>query len=157
MSYEEIYARSMEDPEGFWGDAAADIDWYRPWDKVLDDSNKPFYRWFAGGELNTCYNAVDRHVENGRADQLALIRQERGRLAERLARLPGVRRVWPSDANFLLLEAAEPRRLAEAARAGGVLIRDFSDSEWTPGCLRITVGLPAENDQLLAALEAADA
>jgi propionyl-CoA synthetase len=73
MSYEEIYARSMEDPEGFWGEAAADIDWYKPWDKVLDDSNKPFYRWFAGGELNTCYNAVDRHVENGRADQLALI------------------------------------------------------------------------------------
>jgi propionyl-CoA synthetase len=73
MSYKEIYARSMEDPEGFWGDAAADIDWYKPWDKVLDDSNKPFYRWFAGGELNTCYNAVDRHVENGRADQLALI------------------------------------------------------------------------------------
>jgi len=73
MSYEEIYARSMEDPEGFWAEAAGEIDWYKPWDKVLDDSNKPFYRWFAGGELNTCYNALDRHVENGRADQAALI------------------------------------------------------------------------------------
>jgi len=73
MSYEKEYARSMEDPEGFWADAAAEIDWYKPWDKVLDDSNKPFYRWFQGGELNTCYNAVDRHVENGRADQAALI------------------------------------------------------------------------------------
>ncbi|MES9901389.1 MAG: propionyl-CoA synthetase [Sedimenticola sp.] len=73
MSYNEIYTRSMEDPEGFWGEAAADIDWYKPWDKVLDDSNKPFYKWFAGGELNTCYNALDRHVETGRGDQAALI------------------------------------------------------------------------------------
>ena len=73
MSYEEIYARSMEDPEGFWGEQAAAIDWYKPWDKVLDQSRKPFYRWFAGGELNTCYNALDRHVEQGRADQAALI------------------------------------------------------------------------------------
>ncbi len=73
MSYENEYARSMEDPEGFWAEAAAEIDWYKPWDKVLDDSNKPFYRWFQGGELNTCYNAVDRHVEKGRADQAALI------------------------------------------------------------------------------------
>jgi propionyl-CoA synthetase len=73
MSYEEIYARSMEDPEGFWGEQAAAIDWYKPWDKVLDASSKPFYRWFAGGELNTCYNALDRHVEKGRADQAALI------------------------------------------------------------------------------------
>lgn len=73
MSYQEIYARSMSDPEGFWAEAAKDIDWNKPWDKVLDDSNKPFYRWFVGGELNTCYNALDRHVENGRADQAALI------------------------------------------------------------------------------------
>ena len=73
MSYEEIYARSMEDPEGFWGEQAEAIDWYKPWDKVLDESRKPFYRWFAGGELNTCYNALDRHVEQGRADQAALI------------------------------------------------------------------------------------
>ncbi|MCW8889536.1 MAG: propionyl-CoA synthetase [Sedimenticola sp.] len=73
MSYEEIYARSMEDPEGFWGEQAAAIDWYKPFEKVLDESNKPFYRWFAGGEMNTCYNALDRHVDNGRADQAALI------------------------------------------------------------------------------------
>jgi propionyl-CoA synthetase len=73
MSYDEIYARSMDDPEGFWGEAAAEIDWIKPWDKVLDDSNKPFYRWFRGGELNTCYNALDRHADGGRGDQLALI------------------------------------------------------------------------------------
>ena len=73
MSYQEIYTRSLEDPEGFWADAAKDIDWYKPAEKILDDSNIPFYRWFQGGELNTCYNALDRHVENGRGDQAALI------------------------------------------------------------------------------------
>ncbi|UCG74128.1 MAG: histidinol-phosphate transaminase [Chromatiales bacterium] len=86
--------------------------------------------------------------------QLARIRHERERLSARLAALPGVRRVWPSDANFILLEARDAAALAAAAKAGGVLIRDFSDSAWTPGCLRITVGRPQDNDQLLAALEA---
>ncbi|GAB4256679.1 propionyl-CoA synthetase [Deferrisoma sp.] len=71
--YDEIYRRSLEDPEGFWGEAAEQIAWTKRWDKVLDDSNPPFYRWFVGGELNTCYNAVDRHVEAGRGDQVALI------------------------------------------------------------------------------------
>jgi propionyl-CoA synthetase len=71
--YEEIFKRSIQDPAGFWGDAAKDIDWYKKWDKVLDDSNKPFYRWFTGGELNSCYNALDRHVKAGRANQIALI------------------------------------------------------------------------------------
>ncbi len=71
--FDRVYARSMEDPEGFWADAAEGIDWERKWDKVLDDGNPPFYRWFAGGRLNTCYNALDRHVDGGRAEQLALI------------------------------------------------------------------------------------
>ncbi|MBW1645800.1 MAG: propionyl-CoA synthetase [Deltaproteobacteria bacterium] len=71
--YDEIYRRSIEDPNGFWAEAAEDVQWVKKWDKVLDDSNKPFYRWFVGGELNTCYNALDYHVENGRADQVALI------------------------------------------------------------------------------------
>ena len=71
--FDEVKARSLRDPEGFWGEAAEAIDWERKWDKVLDDSNKPFYRWFTGGIVNTCYNALDRHVENGRADQAALI------------------------------------------------------------------------------------
>ncbi len=73
MSYDEIYARSMEDPDGFWGEVAGDISWNKPWDSVLDASNKPFYRWFKGAELNTCYNALDYHVESGRGDQAALI------------------------------------------------------------------------------------
>jgi len=72
-AYEEAYRRSLDDPEGFWGDAAAEIDWVKTWDRVLDDSNAPFYRWFAGAECNTCYNALDRHADGGRGDQAALI------------------------------------------------------------------------------------
>ena len=71
--FDAVYERSIEDREQFWAEAADDIHWYKRWDKVLDDSNPPFYRWFVGGETNTCYNAVDRHVEAGRGDQLAYI------------------------------------------------------------------------------------
>ncbi|MDH3594436.1 MAG: propionyl-CoA synthetase [Rhodospirillales bacterium] len=71
--FDEVYRRSLEDPEGFWAEAAGAIHWEKTWDKVLDDSEQPFYRWFAGGVLNTCYNALDRHVENGRGGQAALI------------------------------------------------------------------------------------
>ena len=71
--YDEAFKRSIEDPEGFWGEAARDIHWEKTWDKVLDDSNKPFYRWFTGGRLNTCYNALDLHIANGRGEQPALI------------------------------------------------------------------------------------
>ncbi len=71
--YLKAYQRSLNDPEGFWSDAAKDIHWDKPFTKVLDKSNKPFYKWFTDGKLNTCFNALDRHVENGHADQLALI------------------------------------------------------------------------------------
>lgn len=71
--YQTAYQRSVDDPEGFWAEAAREIDWIKPADKVLDDSAAPFYRWFVGGELNTCHNAVDRHVQNGRAEQPAII------------------------------------------------------------------------------------
>ena len=71
--YQQTYNHSLRDPEDFWAQAAADIDWIHPWDKVLDDSDAPFYKWFSGARLNTCYNALDRHVNNGRADQTALI------------------------------------------------------------------------------------
>jgi propionyl-CoA synthetase len=71
--YDEMYRRSLADPEGFWAEAATAIDWEKPWGRVLDDSRAPFYRWFAGGRLNSCHNALDRHVESGRADQPALI------------------------------------------------------------------------------------
>jgi len=71
--FDDVYRRSLEQPEEFWAEAAAAIDWTEPWDRVLDDSRAPFYRWFAGGHLNTCHNALDRHVDRSRADQLALI------------------------------------------------------------------------------------
>ncbi|HYZ37823.1 MAG TPA: propionyl-CoA synthetase [Pseudonocardiaceae bacterium] len=69
----EIYERSLTDPAGFWAEAARDIEWIKPPEQVLDSSGAPFYRWFAGGVLNTCHNALDRHVDAGRGDQLALI------------------------------------------------------------------------------------
>src|SRR5437764_1637225 len=72
-SLDEPHRRSLEDPEGFWAEAAAAIDWVEPWRRVLDDSGAPIFRWFTGGRLNTCWNALDRHVEGGRADQPALV------------------------------------------------------------------------------------
>ncbi|HEX9790407.1 MAG TPA: propionyl-CoA synthetase [Kiloniellales bacterium] len=71
--FDQAQQRALADPEGFWGEAAAAIDWDKPWDKVLDESKPPFYRWFTGGRLNTCYNALDRHADGGRGGQAALI------------------------------------------------------------------------------------
>ncbi len=71
-AYSSAYAASLADPTAFWGEAAKDIDWITPPSTVLDDSRPPFYRWFPDGTLNTCYNAVDRHVAGGRADQVAM-------------------------------------------------------------------------------------
>jgi propionyl-CoA synthetase len=71
--YDEAYTRSLRDPEGFWAAAAEDLYWERRWDRVLDDSRPPFHRWFTGGVLNTCYNALDLHVDRGRGKQAALI------------------------------------------------------------------------------------
>ena len=71
--YVEAFQQSLADPDTFWGAAASGIDWYRQPTVVLDNSNPPFYRWFADGTLNTCFNAVDRHVRDGRGDQAALI------------------------------------------------------------------------------------
>jgi len=103
-SFADVYARAARAPEEFWADAAADVDWSARWTRVLDRSRPPFYRWFAGGELNTCFNAVDRHVAAGRGAQSALIydspvaqtlarytfadlQREVARLADALARL----------------------------------------------------------------------
>ena len=73
MSYKEIYRRSLEQPEGFWAEAAEALDWDRRWERVLDDSEAPYYRWFSGGQMNTCHNALDRHCEAGRGEQTAVI------------------------------------------------------------------------------------
>ena len=99
-SYDDIYARSLAEPEAFWAEAAEAIHWERRWDRVLDDSRAPFYRWFPGAVTNTCYNALDRHVEGGRADQAALIydspitgvveRFTYRELLDRVARVAGV-------------------------------------------------------------------
>ena len=72
-TFDTVYRRSLADPAGFWAQAAKDIEWITPAERVLDDSGAPFYQWFAGGVLNTCHNALDRHVEGGRGDQVALI------------------------------------------------------------------------------------
>jgi propionyl-CoA synthetase len=71
--YDKVFTESIENPEKFWAEAAEGIDWYQKSENVLDSSNPPFYRWFSGGTLNTCYNAVDRHVAAGRGDQTAII------------------------------------------------------------------------------------
>src|SRR3954454_15599191 len=73
MSYTEAFARSVTDPSGFWGEQARLVDWITAPRQVLDDSRPPFYRWFPDATLNTCYNALDRHVIAGRGDQPALI------------------------------------------------------------------------------------
>ncbi len=71
--YDEVYRSWQQDPGGFWAQAAESIHWYKKWDQVFDASRAPFYRWFSGGLVNTCYNALDAHVANGRAEQPALI------------------------------------------------------------------------------------
>ncbi|MDT7642445.1 MAG: propionyl-CoA synthetase, partial [Pseudonocardiales bacterium] len=71
--YRDTFRTSIDDPERFWAEQATAIDWYRPPTQVLDSSNPPFYRWFPDGELNTCHNALDRHVDDGRGEQTALI------------------------------------------------------------------------------------
>lgn len=71
--YAEIYQQSLNDPESFWGTVAKDLHWHKPWETVLDESAKPSPRWFSGGMFNTCFNALDRHVEAGNGDRTALI------------------------------------------------------------------------------------
>src|SRR5207245_9460037 len=71
--YHEVHARSLRDPEGFWAEAAREIDWIEPAKKIFDPSMGLYGRWFTGAVVNTCYNALDRHVANGRADQVGPI------------------------------------------------------------------------------------
>ncbi|MFC4252820.1 propionyl-CoA synthetase [Sinimarinibacterium flocculans] len=71
--YQHEHRRSLTDPEAFWAEQAQHLHWYRRWDRVLDQTTAPMCRWFAGAQFNTCYNALDRHVEDGRGDQAALI------------------------------------------------------------------------------------
>ncbi len=71
--YQKVYEESILNPEGFWAEASKDVHWYKTWDTVLDKSTPPFYKWFNGGQTNTCYNALDIHIKEGRGEQYALI------------------------------------------------------------------------------------
>ncbi len=103
-----------------------------------------------------CTEAVLRCLEPDaaveRRRRIGLIKSERRRMTAALRSIPRISRVWASEANFILIETPDPRDLAAAARAGGVLIRDFSWDPYLPGSIRVTVGDPAQNDQLLHAL-----
>ena len=72
-SYDEAYRRSINNPDEFWADAAEAVSWVKKWDSVIHSPKHQFYRWFEGAQMNTCYNAVDRHVERGRKNQTAVI------------------------------------------------------------------------------------
>lgn len=134
-AYAEAYRRALDDPEGFWGEAAAAIDWDRRWDRVLDDSNAPFYRWFAGARLNTCFNALDRHVAAGHGDRIALIydspvtgtvrRFTYAELTDRVARFAGAMRdlgVGPGDRVVIYMPMVPEAAIAmlACARLGAV-------------------------------------
>ncbi|HMV25285.1 MAG TPA: acetate--CoA ligase, partial [bacterium] len=71
--YETLYRRSVTDREGFWAEEAGKLEWYKSWDRVLDDSKKPFYKWFTGGQTNIILNAIDRHLRDWRRNKLAII------------------------------------------------------------------------------------
>ena len=71
--YQEEFDQSIQRPDQYWGEIAKAVHWEKTWDKVLDDSDKPYYRWFTGAEVNTCYNALDLHVKEGRGEQNAII------------------------------------------------------------------------------------
>src|SRR5258708_2533331 len=70
--YEAMYKKSIQDPEGFWAEAAKELHWFKPWDKVLE-WNLPSARWFVGGKMNLSYNCLDHHVNGPRRDKTAII------------------------------------------------------------------------------------
>ncbi len=71
--YKTLYQRSLDDPSGFWAERAEELEWFEPWTKVLDDSQKPFFKWFVGGKTNIVHNALDRHLNTYRRNKVALI------------------------------------------------------------------------------------
>jgi len=71
--YEDLYRYSIENKEKFWAEQAGNLEWYKKWDKVLDDTNKPFYKWFQGGKINIVHNAIDRHLKTAARNKLAII------------------------------------------------------------------------------------
>ena len=147
MRYKEIHDRSLADPEGFWAEAAEAIEWHRTWDSVLETGSAPFHRWFAGGMLNTCHNALDRHVNAGRGDQTALIhdspvtdsitRFSYRELRDQVAALAGVMRAHGVQKGdrviiYMPMVPAAPMAMLACARIGAihsVVFGGFSSAE----------------------------
>jgi histidinol-phosphate aminotransferase len=102
--------------------------------------------------LEAALVCLDPALKDEFQSRVERLRNERDRLTERLAALTGVKRVWPSEANFLLIEVSDPAAFVASAKSGGVLIRDFSWDPYATNCLRITVGDEQQNNQLLDAL-----
>ena len=101
MAYKDVYEAWQANPEAFWMEAAGAIDWDKAPSKALFDENAPLYEWFSDGMVNTCWNAVDRHVDGGRADQVAIIydspitgRQDKITYAQLKDRGPRGRGLW---------------------------------------------------------------
>ncbi|MFO7763421.1 MAG: propionyl-CoA synthetase [Wenzhouxiangellaceae bacterium] len=135
MGHKEIHDRSLADPEAFWAEAAEAIEWQRTWDSVLETGSAPFHRWFAGGMLNTCHNALDRHVEAGRGDQTALVhdspvtetiqRFTYRELRDRVAALAGVLRAHGVEKGdrvivYMPMVPAAPMAMLACARIGAI-------------------------------------
>ena len=108
QDYDLLYADSINDPGGFWADRAAELEWFEPWEKVLDDSNPPFFKWFVGGKTNIVHNALDRHMKTYRKNKLALIWEGE-----------------PGDKRTLFVFCTQP---------GGVQICQRADAVW--GCTK---------------------
>ena len=109
--YHEVYAAWKRDPEAFWAEAAREIDWYKPWDKVFDPYAGQYGRWFVGAECNTAYNCLDRHVERGRgAAEGADLRQPRHQHASAPSPTPSC----TDEVATLRRRAAGPGRQARA-------------------------------------------
>ncbi|MAV84419.1 MAG: acetate--CoA ligase [Puniceicoccaceae bacterium] len=72
LAYRALYKKSVQDPEAFWAEAAGELHWFKKWDTVLDDSDAPFFRWFDGSRTNLSYNCLDRHIDAGRGDKIAI-------------------------------------------------------------------------------------
>jgi propionyl-CoA synthetase len=147
MRYKETHERSLKDPEGFWAEAAQAITWDREWDSVLETGSGPFHRWFAGGILNTCHNALDRHVDAGHGDRIALIhdspvtdsitRFSYRELRDQVAALAGVMRAHGVQKGdrviiYMPMVPAAPMAMLACARIGAihsVVFGGFSSAE----------------------------
>ena len=108
-TYDEIYSRSLEDPSGFWGEAAGSIDWYVEPTVVLDDSNPPFYRWYSDGVLNTCHNALDRHVDGHR-------HQQREQIDVTIGKGLALAEIHPSDGQIVPILCSGLQRLSKSLK-----------------------------------------